>query len=175
VYVEVFAGNRSAAQTAALKALVAAEPAVTVVDTVEQADVALEWLRPTVFQRPQHDYNDVALGTDTGVDVAKVQAIEAARPTVLVVNLVNPWVINAVEPNAAAVVATFDVKGAALLDVLAGRYNPSGKLPLSIPADQAAVDNNAPDVPGYLESFDYAYRNKVGDKYLFGFGLSYGR
>jgi hypothetical protein len=30
-------------------------------------------------------------------------------------------------------------------------------------------------VPGYLESFDYAYRNKVGDKYLFGFGLSYGR
>ena len=175
VYVEVFAGSRSAAQTAALKALVAAEPAVTVVDTVEQADVALVWLRPTVFQRPQHDYNDVALGTDTGVDVAKVQAIEAARPTVLVVNLVNPWVINAVEPNAAAVVATFDVKGAALLDVLAGRYNPSGKLPLSIPADQAAVDNNAPDVPGYLESFDYAYRNKVGDKYLFGFGLSYGR
>jgi beta-glucosidase len=175
VYVEVFAGNRSAAQTAALKALVAAEPAATVVDTVEQADVALVWLRPTVFQRPQHDYNDVALGTDTGVDVAKVQAIEAARPTVLVVNLVNPWVINAVEPNAAAVVATFDVKGAALLDVLAGRYNPSGKLPLSIPADQAAVDNNAPDVPGYLESFDYAYRNKVGDKYLFGFGLSYGR
>jgi beta-glucosidase len=175
VYVEVFAGNRSAAQTAALKALVAAEPAVTVVDTVEQAEVALVWLRPTVFQRPQHDYNDVALGTDTGVDVAKVQAIEAARPTVLVVNLVNPWVINAVEPNAAAFVATFDVKGAALLDVLAGRYNPSGKLPLSIPADQAAVDNNAPDVPGYLESFDYAYRNKVGDKYLFGFGLSYGR
>jgi beta-glucosidase len=175
VYAEVFAGTRSATQTAALKALLAAEPAVTVVDTVDQADVALVWLRPTVFQRPQHDYNEVALGTNTGVDVAKVQAIEAARPTVLVVNVVNPWVINAVEPNAAAVVATFDVKGGALLDVLTGRYNPSGKLPLSIPADQAAVDNNAPDVPGYLESFDYAYRNKVGDKYLFGFGLSYGR
>jgi beta-glucosidase len=175
VYAEVFAGTRSATQTAALKALLAAEPAVTVVDTVDQADVALVWLRPTVFQRPQHDYNEVALGTNTGVDVAKVQAIEAARPTVLVVNVVNPWVINAVEPNAAAVVATFDVKGGALLDVLTGRYNPSGKLPLSIPADQAAVDNNAPDVPGYLESFDYAYRNKVGDKYLFGFGMSYGR
>jgi beta-glucosidase len=175
VYAEVFAGTRSATQTAALKALLAAEPAVTVVDTVDQADVALVWLRPTVFQRPQHDYNEVALGTNTGVDVAKVQAIEAAKPTVLVVNVVNPWVINAVEPNAAAVVATFDVKGGALLDVLTGRYNPSGKLPLSIPADQAAVDNNAPDVPGYLESFDYAYRNKVGDKYLFGFGMSYGR
>ena len=172
VYAEVFAGTRSATQTAALRALLAAEPAVTVVDTVDQADVALVWLRPTVYQRPEHDYNDVALGTNTGVDVAKVEAIEAAKPTVLVVNLVNPWVINAVEPDAAAVVATFDVKGAALLDVLAGRYNPSGKLPLSIPADQAAVDDNAPDVPGYLESFDYAYTNKAGNKYLFGFGLS---
>jgi len=49
-----------------------------------------------VFQRPQHDYNDIALGAPTGVDVAKVQAIEAAKPTVLVINLVNPWVINPV-------------------------------------------------------------------------------
>jgi len=32
---------------------------------------------------------------------------------------------------------------------------------LGIPADQAAVDKNAPDVPGYLESFDHAYRNKI--------------
>jgi beta-glucosidase len=176
VYAEVFApGDRAAAQTAALRALLATDPAVTVVDSVDQADVALVWLRPTVFQRPQQDYNEIALGSDTGVDVAKVQAIEAAKPTILVVNAVNPWVINAVEPNAAAVVATFDVKAAALLDVLLGRYNPSGKLPLSFPADQAAVDNNAPDVPGYLESFDYGYTNKVGDKYLFGFGLSYGK
>lgn len=173
VYVEVFAGNNSATQTAALKALVQADASLSVVDTVDQADVALVWLRPTVFQRPQHDYNDIALGTATGVDVAKVQAIEAAKPTVLAINLVNPWVINAVEPNAAAVVATFDVKAAALLDVVRGRFNPSGKLPLSIPASQAAVDNNAPDVPGYLEAFDYGYTNRVSDKYLFGFGLSY--
>jgi beta-glucosidase len=82
-----------------------------------------------------------------------------------------------VEPAAAAaaVVATFDVNAAALLDVLRGRFNPSGKLPLSIPANQAAADNNAPDVPGYLEAFDYAYTNRVNDKYVFGFGLSYSK
>jgi len=175
VYAEVFAGNKSATQTAALKALLANDPGVAVVDTVDQADVALVWLRPTVFQRPQHDYNDIALDTDTGIDVAKVQAIEAAKPTVLAINLVNPWVINAVEPGAAALVATFDVKAGALLDVVRGRFNPSGKLPLSIPADQAAVDNNAPDVPGYLEAFDYAYSNRVNDKYVFGFGLNYAK
>jgi alkylhydroperoxidase/carboxymuconolactone decarboxylase family protein YurZ len=106
-------------------------------------------------------------------DVAKVKQIEAAKPTVLVINFINPWVINEVEPGAAAVLATFDVKAEALLDVVRGRFSPAGKLPLTIPADQAAVDKNAPDVPGYAEAFDYAYKNRANDKYLYGFGLTY--
>lgn len=159
--------------TAGLKALLAKDPAVQIVDTVEQADVALLWLRPTVYQRPEHDYADIALSKLTGVDVARVKQIEAAKPTVLVINFINPWIINEVEPGAAAVLGTFDVKAEALLDVVRGRFNPAGKLPLTIPAGQAAVDRNAPDVPGYAESFDYAYRNGAKDKYVYGFGLSY--
>ncbi len=162
-----------AQQTAALKALLAKDPSVQVVDTVDQADVALLWLRPSVYSRPEHDYADIALSKLTGIDVARVKQIEAAKPTVLVINLINPWVINDVEPEAGAVLATFDVKAEALLDVVRGRFNPAGKLPLTIPADQAAVDKNAPDVPGYAEAFDYAYKNGVKDKYVFGFGLSY--
>jgi len=42
-----------------------------------------------------------------------------------------------------------------------------------MPKDQAAVDANASDVPGYAESFDYTYKNAVGAKYTFGFGLTY--
>jgi beta-glucosidase len=104
-----------------------------------------------------------------------VKQIEAAKPTVLVINMINPWVINEVEPGAAAVLATFDIKAEALLDIVRGRYNPTGKLPITVPANQAAVDRNAPDVPGYAEAFDYAYKNGTKDKYVFGFGLSYGK
>ena len=161
--------------TAALKALLAKDPSVQVVDSLEKADVALLWLRPSVYQRPEHDYADIALSPLTGIDVAKVKGIEAAKPTVLVINFINPWVINEVEPGAAALVATFDVKAEALLDVVRGRFKPTGKLPLTIPADQAAVDRNAPDVPGYAEAFDYAYTNRAKDRYVFGFGLSYGK
>ena len=71
--------------------------------------------------------------------------------------------------------ATFDIKAEALLDVVRGRFNPAGKLPITVPASQAAVDRNAPDVPGYAEAFDYAYKNSAKDKYVFGFGLSYGK
>jgi beta-glucosidase len=165
----------SSSATAAFKALLTKDPTVQLVDSWDKADVALLWLRPSVFQRPEHDYADIALSPLTGIDVAKVRQIETATPTVLVINFINPWVINEVEPGAAALVATFDVKADALLDVVRGRFNPGGKLPLTIPANQAAVDRNAPDVPGYAETFDYAYKNRVNDKYIFGFGLSYGR
>jgi beta-glucosidase len=43
---------------------------------------------------------------------------------------------------------------------------------MSVPASQAAVDANASDVPGYLEAFDYSYKNAVNDTYIFGFGKS---
>jgi beta-glucosidase len=128
-----------------------------------------------VYQRPEHDYADIAMSPLTGVDVAKVKQIEATKPTVLVINFTNPWIINEVDPGAAAVLATFDVKAEGLLDVVRGRFAPSGKLPLTIPADQAAVDKNAPDVPGFAEAFDYAYKNRVSDKYVLGFGLTYGK
>ena len=36
----------------------------------------------------------------------------------------------------------------------------------------AALENSAVDVPGYLESFNYTYKNAVGDSYIFGFGKS---
>lgn len=161
--------------TAALKALLAKDPSVQIMDSIDQADVALLWLRPTVYQRPEHDYADIALSPLTGVDVGKVKQIEAAKPTVLVINFINPWIIDQVEPAAAAVLATFDVKAEGLLDVVRGRFAPAGKLPLTIPADQAAVDKNAPDVPGFAEAFDYAYKNRVNDKYVFGFGLTYSK
>ncbi len=166
-------GEASATQTAALKALVAKDSSIQLVNSLEQADFALVWLRPSINQRPEHDYCDIVLSKLTGVDVARVKQIEAVKPTVLVINMITPWVINDVEPGAAAVLATFDVKAEAVLDVVRGRFNPVGKLPFTVPADAAAVEKNASDIPGYAEAFEYAYRSAAKDKYTFGFGLSY--
>ena len=78
--------------------------------------------------------------------------------------------MNSVEPQAAAVIGTYDVEAQALVDLVRGQFQPRGKLVMSIPANQAAVDNNATDVPGYLEAFPYSYKNAVNDTYIFGFG-----
>ncbi|MEH7414080.1 glycoside hydrolase family 3 N-terminal domain-containing protein [Neobacillus drentensis] len=174
LYVEVFNGKNSATQTDALKKIIAKkDPSVTIVSKLSEANAALVWLRPSPYELPDNSTVDIKLGTNTGIDVEKVKQIEAAVPTALVINMTNPWVIDEVEPGAAAVLATYSVKSEALLDVLRGRFNPTGKLPITIPANQEAVEKNASDVPGYAEKFDYTYTNTVGDDYTFGFGLSY--
>jgi len=70
------------------------------------------------------------------------------------------------------VIGTYDVTAQALIDLIRGRYQPSGKLVMSIPANQAAIDNSVVDLPGYLEAPNYSYKNAAGDTYIFGFGKS---
>lgn len=174
LYVEVVTGNDGEEQTEALKTLIReSDPTVEIVADLDDATAALVWVRPNTFEISADEGVSVELDENTGVDVARVQEIEAAVPTILAINMVNPWVIEEIEPNAAAVVATFNVKADALVDVIRGRFNPTGRLPITVPADQDAVLDNASDVPGYAESFDYAYPNAAGDEYIFGFGLSY--
>lgn len=174
LFVEVVTRTNAASQTQQLKTLIAAaDPSIQVVNTPEEATDALVVVRPNVHDPDDGTALSIDLGPLTGVDVARVQQIEAAVPTILAVNAVNPWVLDEIEPAAASVIATFDIKMDALVDVIRGRFNPTGKLPLSLPADQAAVEANAPDVPGYAETFGYSYVNEVGDKYEFGFGLGY--
>ncbi len=65
------------------------------------------------------------------------------------------------------------MKTEALIDVIRGKFNPTGKLPLTIPASPEAVANEKGDVPGFDEAPSYVYQAKSGDKYGYGFGLSY--
>jgi beta-glucosidase len=174
LYVEVFTATGAAAQTAAIKASIRqSDPSIQIVNTPQEATDALVLVRPNSYELPDGSAKSVELDANTGVDVARIKEIEAAVPTVLAVNAVLPWVIDEIEPGAKSVIATFDVKTEALWDVVRGRFNPTGKLPLTLPADQAAVEANASDVPGYAEAFHYSYTNTAGDDYLFGFGLSY--
>lgn len=85
----------------------------------------------------------------------------------------SPWLINEIEPNAAAVISTFGTKTNAVIDVIRGKFNPTGKLPFTIPANQKAVDNEIGDIPGFAEVPSYVYYAKNGDAYVYDFGLSY--
>jgi beta-glucosidase len=174
VYVEVFAREEAAALTQSLRHALATH--VTVVDDPSEADAAVVWVRPIISLFGGDDIADRPLSVtlaDRGIDVERIRAIERAVPTALVVNFLNPWVISDVEPDAAAVVATYDVSPANLADVLAGADAPGGRLPLTVPRSPEAVAGSPRDVPGMFCGPDYPYVDAAGSVYTVGFGLSY--
>ena len=105
---------------------------------------------------------------------------------IISVNVTLAWILGNVEPLADALIAGYDTFFNAQFEVMAGNISPVGVLPLTLPAseDVIAVDENGVcvsrnDVPGYdkdlymPEGLNYAYKDKDGNVYKMGHGLTY--
>jgi len=138
------------------------------VSTKEEADVVLLWLIPNGGSLFSSAGNPIELGLSKNkVDVARVNGIKSNKPTIVVINFTNPWVIDEIDNgNLKTVLATFGTTSEALLDVISGTFNPTGKMPFTTPVSNKAVLENQSDVPGYLKPKGYAL-------FKFGDGLSY--
>ncbi|WP_181305476.1 glycoside hydrolase family 3 N-terminal domain-containing protein [Rufibacter sp. XAAS-G3-1] len=145
---------------------------LTFVTTPEEAEVILLWLKPAI--RPLFPADDSPLRVNLSscaVDVTYVNALTSRKPTIMVINYANPFVIDEVYNQKTnnrflGVLATFGVEPEALLDIVTGKSNPTGKMPFTTPVSQQAVENNKEDLPGYKEGEAYAL-------FKFGEGLSY--
>ncbi len=108
------------------------------------------------------------------------------------INFPLAWLVGNVEKHADCLTAGFETYPAATLDVLFGRYAPTGKLPITLPRGDEVLAVNADgicispnDVPGYdkdrympdaLKEENgraYAYRDAAGNYYGLNFGLTY--
>jgi beta-glucosidase len=83
------------------------------------------------------------------------------KPIVLVVSTSNPMVFAQVEPLVDAILLDFGVQTSAMMDVITGRHEPSGLLPLQMPASMEEVELQKEDVPmdmmPYIDSEDHSY------------------
>jgi beta-glucosidase len=84
-------------------------------------------------------------------------------PTILNVYMDRPAVMPELAEKSAGLLVNFGAKDDAILDVVFGKFNPTGKLPIELPSSMEAVRNQQEDVP-------YDSKNPL---YPFGFGLSY--
>jgi len=128
------------------------------VNSPKEADVVVLWLIPRsagLFGSGGAPINiDLS---NNNIDVKYVNELKAKKPTVVVVNFSNPWVVGEIdEDNANTILATFGTTTDALLDVLSGKFDPSGRMPFSIPVSQESAEGNQSDVPGYQEPEGYA-------------------
>jgi len=90
-------------------------------------------------------------------------------PVVVVVNISRPMVFSEIEPDADAILAAFDVQDQAVLDIISGAAEPSGLLPMQMPAEMKTVENQKEDVPFDLD----CHTDSEGHIYDFGYGLDW--
>lgn len=91
------------------------------------------------------------------------------KPVIVSVNISNPMVFAEIEPYADAIFCTFDIQRQVILDFVVGRSEPSGLLPLQMPADMFTVEAQAEDTPRDMRP----YVDSDGNAYDFAFGLNF--
>jgi beta-glucosidase len=138
---------------------------VEFVNKPAEADIILLWVIPTGNSLFGSTGAPISLSlSKCSVDVDYINKLSAKKPTILVINYTNPWVTDEIyndktRANIKGVLATFGTTADALLDVITGKFNPTGKMPFSTPVSNAAVENQKEDVPGYMEGEGYALFN----------------
>ena len=91
------------------------------------------------------------------------------KPVVVIVAADRPFVPSEIEPASDALLLNFGVSNNALLDVISGKYEPSGLLPMQLPANMKTVETQCEDVPFDME----CYKDMDGNVYDFAFGLNW--
>lgn len=69
------------------------------------------------------------------------------KPTITIMTLERPAVIPKIDAASKALIADFNCSNEILLELLSGKFKPSGKLPFELPSSVQAVENQKEDVP----------------------------
>ncbi len=132
---------------------------------IEQAECAILRLAAPFEPRDGFLKNMFHQGDLDFKDAEKSRILDvlARIPTIVVIHLDRPAVIPEIAEKSVALLADFGASDDAVLDVIFGRFAPTGKLPFELPSSMDAVRKQKPDVP----------HDSVNPLFAFGHGLTY--
>lgn len=112
---------------------------------------------------PRHEGTLAYAGAENADELAAIQRLAGAgKPVVVVIHLDRPAVLSEFLEDVAAVVAHYGADDEAIVDVLAGRARPEGRLPFNLPRSMEAVlaqrGDTAHDDPDPLFPFGWGLR-----------------
>lgn len=220
VYVKCFQRTAEHADEASgnLRTQLKADPDIILTDDYRKADYALLFLSPSSGEyfnatkgyleldicegkqvcdvdeegRPAEGTHEETTLADAGMIAEIAEAVhENGGHVISNVNFTLAWEVGNVEKHSDVLLAGFDTYPSATMDVVRGRCQPVGRMPMTLPKDDSVIAVNEQgvcvspnDVPGYDKDRympedmkdengrAYAYRDSAGNYYELGFGLS---
>jgi beta-glucosidase len=139
-------------------------------------DYILLCLGENSYTEKPGDLNDLNL-SENQIELAEA-AIKTGKPVVLVLNEGRPRNISRIEPYCSAIIDLFipgNYGADALVDILSGKVNPSGKLPVTYPRYVNALTNyiHKPSDEQTNPQGAYDYSADYNPLFDFGYGLSF--
>jgi len=124
---------------------------------------------PTITNR---SYKGKTITAGNATDLKSILNTKAAmngKPVIVSMSLSNPAVVAEFESKVEGLVVSFGVQDQALMDILSGKTEPSGLLPLQMPADMQTVETQKEDVPQDMKP----HTDSEGHIYDFAYGLNW--
>lgn len=124
---------------------------------------------PTIANRSYKGKTVTASNTMDLRTVLTTKEIMGDKPVIVVVNLSRGMVFNEFENKVDGILARFSVGEQPVLDIISGKYEPSGLLPMQMPANMSTVEKQHEDVPFDME----CHKDTEGNVYDFAYGLNW--
>jgi beta-glucosidase len=124
---------------------------------------------PTITNR---SYKGKTSKSSTYPDLQTILSTKKAmngKPVIVSINISNPMVVGEFEKEVDAIVGEFGVQVDAMMDIISGKTEPSGLLPLQMPKDMYTVETQKEDMPHDMTP----YTDSEGHVYDFAFGLNW--
>ncbi|MDT8861814.1 glycoside hydrolase family 3 C-terminal domain-containing protein [Alkalihalobacillus sp. MEB130] len=117
-------------------------------------------------------YKGKTITTSNELDVDLVlqtKELMKGKPVIVSMLLSNPAIVQEFESEVDSLLVHFGVQDQAIMDVLSGEVEPSGLLPMQMPADMKTVEEQHEDRAHDM----VCHQDESGNVYDFGFGLNW--
>ena len=109
-------------------------------------------------------YNKVEMET-----VLKTRKEMGKKPVILAISAERPMCFHEIEKSADAILIGFEVMNQAFLEIIAGKAEPQGLLPVQMPKDMRTVEEQCEDLPFDMK----CYKDADGNVYDYAYGLNW--
>lgn len=138
-----------------------------IVDSEGEADVIVQKLKTPSSPAPGGSFLERMIPQGRldfkEQDKQKILKRMEGKPTITILTITRPPVVPEIDAASKAMIADFECQDEILLEMIFGKFKPSGKLPIEIPSSMEAVQNQLEDVP-------YDSKDPL---YPFGHGLTF--